>query len=404
MLEMGGSGVRIGKSNESHIEQDYHSLQFIDKNGNTYFHVSDLLERDGSVERTNSVTIKYTPYSQYRFALSAESSMPVRSITKVAIDGVETVDYTVYTINDRIWGIDLGTPITTQGAKLDVTFRSESPNLKAYTFGKRDSSSEIGVYSLAEGVGCTASGEYSHAEGMDCVASGYISHAEGYNTVASAPIDDDEGIYEGSHAEGSSTTASGNASHAEGCFTESSGWGSHAEGSSSVASGNSSHAQNLGTIAGYSSQTAIGRYNDNQLDNAFEIGNGTADDARSNAFAVTWDGLIVTTPSTADWTLATGVTSATTHGCRTNGVCLTIYGQNITLKSSLAVDSQVTIGTIPAEFRPPMPMHVPALSYQANVAGAIVQVTTSGDLILTNRSAAAIATSTRIAFSMTVTP
>ena len=42
-----------------------------------------------------------------------------------------------------------------------------------------------------------------------------------------------------------------------------------------------------GTQAQYGDQTAIGAYNDNKSGNLFEIGNGTADNARSNAFEVT---------------------------------------------------------------------------------------------------------------------
>lgn len=42
----------------------------------------------------------------------------------------------------------------------------------------------------------------------------------------------------------------------------------------------------------YKNQTALGRYNLNSEDHAFEIGNGTADDARSNAFTVEWDGSV----------------------------------------------------------------------------------------------------------------
>ena len=34
----------------------------------------------------------------------------------------------------------------------------------------------------------------------------------------------------------------------------------------------------------------MGAFNDNDANNLLEIGNGTADDARSNALAVTWDG------------------------------------------------------------------------------------------------------------------
>jgi hypothetical protein len=102
-----------------------------------------------------------------------------------------------------------------------------------------------------------ASGIYSHAEGDGCIASGSYSHAEGYCCTAS-------GRY--SHAEGTVCTASGDYSHA---------------------SGNS-------TTAKATAQTAIGRYNLSDGNNiyAFVIGNGSSTNARSNALAVDWNGLI----------------------------------------------------------------------------------------------------------------
>lgn len=45
-----------------------------------------------------------------------------------------------------------------------------------------------------------------------------------------------------------------------------------------------------GLNAENSNQTAIGKYNDNDQANAFEIGNGTDDQNRSNAFSVAWNG------------------------------------------------------------------------------------------------------------------
>ena len=59
-----------------------------------------------------------------------------------------------------------------------------------------------------------------------------------------------------------------------------------------TASGTYAHAQNLGTIAHSSSQTALGRYNVEDLNNKYAviIGNGRASTLRSNALAVTWDG------------------------------------------------------------------------------------------------------------------
>lgn len=77
---------------------------------------------------------------------------------------------------------------------------------------------------------------------------------------------------------------------AEGLRTAASGTCSHSEGMDTEAGGNYSHAQNNHTQAAYDSQTAIGKYNDNQSANALEIGNGTSDTARSNALAVDWNG------------------------------------------------------------------------------------------------------------------
>lgn len=83
-----------------------------------------------------------------------------------------------------------------------------------------------------------------------------------------------------SHAEGGGTQATGENSHAEGSGTEAIGHGSHAEGSATVASSNYQHVQGKYNVA-----DANGTY-------AFIIGNGTADNARHNAFAIDWNGNI----------------------------------------------------------------------------------------------------------------
>ena len=128
-----------------------------------------------------------------------------------------------------------------------------------------------------------AKGEKSHVEGQDCLALGTISHTEGAGTTAS-------GNY--SHAEGGGTKASGNGSHAEGGGTTASGTNSHAEGDGTTASGSNSHAEGFYTKASSDHQHVQGKYNteDTESKYAFIIGNGTSDTARSNAFAVDWDG------------------------------------------------------------------------------------------------------------------
>ena len=111
-------------------------------------------------------------------------------------------------------------------------------------------------------------GTAAFAEGSGTKANGNYSHAEGYSTIAS-------GAY--SHAEGRSSTASGSVSHAEGTDT--------------VASGIRSHAGGYGTIAKGDNQTAIGKYNVEDVSNkyAFIIGNGTSS-TRKNALTVDWSG------------------------------------------------------------------------------------------------------------------
>ena len=141
----------------------------------------------------------------------------------------------------------------------------------AEIFNDYSSNKAIGMYSHAEGVSTTASGVQSHAEGAGTTASGSQSHAEGASSTASGPL---------SHAEGGSSVASGPLSHAEGNCTTASGQYSHSEGYYTKASSDYQHVQ--------------GKYNteDTESKYAFIIGNGTSNTARSNAFAIDWDGNI----------------------------------------------------------------------------------------------------------------
>ena len=117
----------------------------------------------------------------------------------------------------------------------------------------RKTNTTVGSRSTAEGSGTTASGDYSHAEG--------------YYTTASNTY---------SHAEGCGTTASGDSSHAEGYYTTASGAFSHAGGSN--------------TKALHDNEVAYGKYNESKDDTVFSVGDGTADDARHNAFEITTSG------------------------------------------------------------------------------------------------------------------
>ena len=172
-------------------------------------------------------------------------------------------------------------------------------------------STASGSHSHAEG-GSTASGSSSHAEGNGSTASESNSHAEGWNTTASGSHSHAEGNHtiakgECSHAEGYYTEAIGDYSHAEGGSTIAKERWSHAEGNQTIAKGECSHAEGYGTIASTLAQCVIGQYNvEDDSGLVFIIGNGTADNERSNALAVDWSGNITAPNLTSPGALRLG--------------------------------------------------------------------------------------------------
>lgn len=217
----------------------------------------------------------------------------------------------------------------------DVTGKADKANpvfSGSISMGRK-SGTIIGTASVVLGSNGQASGNYSFCEGGDNKATESYDHAEGNGTTASGGR---------SHAEGNTTTASGSSSHAEGSFTTASSNASHAEGMRSIASGEFSHAEGYYTIAKGHASHVSGQYNvedsyDNwpewvsgthyyvgdkvkvttetvdgyvctteNTDNTFNsshwlnqygtynyteiVGNGTANNARSNARALDWDG------------------------------------------------------------------------------------------------------------------
>lgn len=76
------------------------------------------------------------------------------------------------------------------------------------------------------------------------------------------------------------------------------GYVSHAEGENTQATGEHSHASGYETIASGNEQTVIGRYNTDDTSQLFIIGNGSANDARKNAFTVSETGDITSTGNT----------------------------------------------------------------------------------------------------------
>ena len=131
--------------------------------------------------------------------------------------------------------------------------------------------------------GNVSNSRHSYAEGMYTKAKGWEAHAEGYYTEANSSF---------SHAEGQSTKANGSASHSEGRNTIAMNYYSHAEGYGTLASNEAEHASGKYNVSHTGSTDA-----DNTL---FSIGNGTADNARHNAFEIRQNGDIYITSGNTD--------------------------------------------------------------------------------------------------------
>lgn len=286
----GTDGAMIGKSGESHQLLDYHSMRLVDRGGDSYFHISDLRNENGIATITDTF-INYAE-SQTLFALSADTAI---AITEATINNTDVSPLPTLEYNEQVkttYAVFAAAPPV--GRVVRITYTTSSSYAKAFTLGKRIEDpaamsfvvgyecAATGAGSYAEGEGTTAVGRGSHAEGGSTYASGLHSHAEGLSTGS-------RGI--GSHAEGNRTNASGEASHAEGTYAVASGEVSHAEGYDTIAQAHATHAQNRGTVAASEAQTAIGRYNAEDANDAYAliVGNGTSS-TRSNALTVAWDG------------------------------------------------------------------------------------------------------------------
>ena len=122
LASFGANGTRIGQSGQTRIEQDYHSMRMIDKDGNTFFNVSDLRGNNG----TYTVAEKFIAYSQITFV----------NLSCTAVD----TSYTI-TVNGSSSGFNVSNKTTSgftlggasAGDVIVVRYTTESANTKAYT-------------------------------------------------------------------------------------------------------------------------------------------------------------------------------------------------------------------------------------------------------------------------------
>lgn len=267
----------IDDGSQSYVYLDYHSLQMIEKEGDTYLHISDLRKEDGCLH------IAFTGDGVTdTFSLEGKTIVEFQSITATVDDELvqlERISYLEYKIS----------PVPSDGSIIIFRLKPKTKDktlVKAYTLGKREANTIIGPMSYAEGINIVSSGLASHAEGYSTWASGDYSHAEGEESVASG---------NDSHAEGYNCAASGASSHAEGIECVAGETGSHAEGGYTSAGGLYSHSSGWNTYAPNNHQFVCGSFNDYEEDEEeskyiFVVGNGSKEEKRSNAFTITYTG------------------------------------------------------------------------------------------------------------------
>ena len=170
-----------------------------------------------------------------------------------------------------------------------------------------------------------ATNEGAIACGIRCTASGKFSAAFGYNNTVSA-----SNSY-GNFAQGYMTTASGNRCHSEGLGTSSTADASHSEGHDTVASGNYSHSEGENVNATNQCEHSQGRYNVSNKANTtfgdsgntlFSVGNGTADNARHNAFEIRQNGDIYLNDGTNDVKLQDTIAATAANTTALGGLSL----------------------------------------------------------------------------------
>jgi hypothetical protein len=167
LAEFTADGAQIGQDSESHLNMDYHSMQLVDKEGDTYFYVSDLRDRAGNlIEEFNGDGSTATFKTAY----------DIITAVKVEVDDVETADYTVDSLRPTNFTL---TNAPADGSIVRITYQTrEGDSVKAYTLGKRQGAT--GLFSFAMGANVEASGVCSFAEGVGTKARKGYSHAEGY--------------------------------------------------------------------------------------------------------------------------------------------------------------------------------------------------------------------------------
>lgn len=346
------------------------------KSGVEYYAIGN-----GGIEPTSFTAIEIDGVSHSVTGLSY-------SDTAILLDKAEYASYS-QSVAKITYATEDPVPTMFYGTSLNVNGVNTGSNSAAFGY----TSSALGLASFAAGYNADAWGAYSAAIGRNSDAYGRDSAAFGYGTET--------------EAKGIGSVALGYNAKTSAMFA--------------ISAGNGVVAQNL-------EETVLGAYNDYENDvnpygrtqynnrgkYALVIGNGTANNARSNALTVAWDGtmnIATPLPKTSGGTGQSGISQSTVtlSGCTVsgqrcwhNGVTCSVTMIDVKLSSALGNGNTVAFGTIPSGYRPSEVLYDVASSPNATFCGRLVfRIDQNGQLSLVNRSGSNLPANT--AFSLFVT-
>lgn len=433
----GTSGSVIGKADESHAFVDYHSMQMVDKDGDTYFHVRDLRDNSGYATITETWEV-LSPLGQLHFTVATAPTTTV----SVLVDG-SPMAYTIE-IDGMTYRLSPGAG---WGQVVAITYTSDSPELKAYTLGTRAAGAE-GPYSFSAGKGNVSPKEYSATIGNGLIASEHSQTVVGKNNEvvmgtplfvvgngstsssrSNALVVRQSGEVEAGSLKTVDPAGSGTdyviSSNGEFYELTVSGYvvgdlnvggkvvtynklsGANLNGaaysdtlddlkdggvyycSTSATDGPESATAGLCVVA-----SGNGGNNVVQLFTTYKASSATYARRLYQGAWSSWQ--LVGDAATEDAPTLTGA-SATTFVARRKGGAVTIYANALHVTSALASGSAVQIATLPAGYRPAYTTGIPLISTTVNAAhGVWLYVTSGGNVSIYNRSGNSLATTSNL--------
>ena len=335
------SGIVLGQTSKGHAEIDYHAFELYDKDGNVYLSIGDLRGVNGTK------TMIYS--SNYNVPTASITLMgTVTSVTSVKVAGSElssdkySVSGSTITFNPSVSGwvrIEYRTPSPVYHYNMGTVASGTEQGFFSSTIGQNQEAS-ADFSSVSGGSNNSVTGRYSSVGGgyNNSVSGAYSSVGGGSNNVSSNRGSSICGGYDnttnGSYnfiggGENNSTDnpysivcgGSRNSSPSQGCAVvggyrnTSQGYAGFVGGGSdntvsgvgavvpggdhNTASGTNSTANGKYSVADHKSQFVFGEYNETDGSSASGanrgnyveiVGNGTADNNRSNARTLDWSG------------------------------------------------------------------------------------------------------------------